>query len=279
MRARPLLLSSTILCLLAACASAQTPVAESPPPAAEPAPAPAPAPPPANVDPGPYAAALAAPGRTDDDRARDARDRPAEVLALAGFGRGMTVADVFGGGGYYSEILSHVVGKDGRVLLVNNAPYDDFAKKGLAPRLADGRLANVAYSVAPNEALGLGTASLDGALIVMSYHDLYYADPSGGWPAIDAAQFIDQLCTALKPGARLLIVDHQARAGSGKDDTQALHRIEDAFAIADFRGHCFELERSTDLLRNPEDDHSKNVFDPAIRGKTDRFVHVYRKTP
>jgi predicted methyltransferase len=137
----------------------------------------------------------------------------------------------------------------------------------------------VAYSIAPNEALGLGTNTLDGALIIMSYHDLYYADPSGGWPAIDASQFLDQLCTALKPGARLLIVDHQARAGSGKEDTQALHRIEDTFAIADFRSHCFELERSSELLRNADDDHSKNVFDPAIRGKTDRFVHVYRKSP
>jgi predicted methyltransferase len=228
---------------------------------------------------GAVAAALAAPGRTDADRERDARDHPAELLGLAGFGPGMTIADVFGGGGYYSEILSHLVGPGGKVLLVNNPPYDNYAKKGLEPRLAGNRLANVAYTVTPPDAMALGTATLDGALIVMSYHDLYVADPKEGWPAIDASQFLDQLCTALKPGANLLIVDHQARPGSGKADTQALHRIEDAFAIADFRSHCFELLLSTDLLRNPADDHSKNVFDPAIRGKTDRWVHVYRRLP
>jgi predicted methyltransferase len=271
MRMRTLLLSAS-LCLLYACASepaVQTAVA--PPPMAEPAPAPANA--------GAIAAALVAPGRTDADRERDARDHPAEVLALAGFGPGMTIADVFGGGGYYSEILSSLVGPSGKVRLVNNPPYDAYAKKGLAERLAGGRLANVSYEVVPPAAMALGENSLDGALIVMSYHDLYVDDPKEGWPGIDASQFIDQLCTALKPGANLLIVDHQARPGSGKTDTQALHRIEDTFAIADFRSHCFELVRSTELLRNPADDHSKNVFDPAIRGKTDRFVHVYRKAP
>ena len=266
------LLLSLAVSLLAACAS--TPAPE---PVAEAAPPPAMAPPSAVAAAvGSITAALAAPGRTEADRERDARDRPAEVLALAGFGPGMVIGDVFGGGGYYSEILSHVVGPTGRVKLVNNAPYDEFAKKTLEPRLAGGRLANVDYTVVAPDALGLGNATLDGALIVMSYHDLYFHDPKG-WPKVDAGQFIDQLVAALKPGATLLIVDHQARPGSGRADTQALHRIEDTHAIADFRAHGLELVRSTELLRNPADDYTKNVFDPAVRGKTDRFVHVYIK--
>jgi predicted methyltransferase len=224
---------------------------------------------------GNVAAALAAPGRTDADRERDGRDHPAEVLALAGFGEGMTIADVFGGGGYYSEILSHVVGPQGHVRLVNNVQYDNYAKKTLEPRLAGGRLANVEYTVVPPDAMNLGINTLDGALIVMSYHDLYVADAD--WPAIDAHGFIQQLVAALKPGATLLIVDHQARPGSGRQDTQGLHRIEDTFAIADFRANGLELVRTTELLRNPADDHTRNVFDPAIRGHTDRFVHVYVK--
>jgi predicted methyltransferase len=271
---RTLLLTFAVS-LLAACAST-SPAPEAVP---EPAPFPATAPPAAVAAAvGLIDAALAAPGRTDADRERDARDRPAEVLALAGFGPGMNIADVFGGGGYYSEILSHVVGPAGHVRLINNPPYDNYARKTLEPRLAGGRLANVDYSVVDPAALGLGERSLDGALIVMSYHDLYVADPeAGGWPAIDASGFIDQLIKALKPGATLLIVDHQARAGSGRADTQALHRIEDTFAIADFRAHGLELVRSTELLRNPADDYGKNVFEPSVRGTTDRFVHVYIK--
>ena len=266
MRARALLLSVGFV-LLAGCASAPATPDTPDTPAAVRTPA----------TPEAIAAALAAPGRTDTDRERDARDKPAELIALAGFGPGMTIGDVFGGGGYYSEILSHVVGPQGRVLLVNNPPYDNYAKKGLGPRLADGRLANVAYSVVPPEAMALGTGTLDGALIVMSYHDLYVADPSEGWPAIDADGFLDQLHAALKPGATLLIVDHQARAGSGRADTQALHRIEDTFADADFAAHGFDRAASSDLLRNPADDHLKNVFDASVRGNTDRWVRVYRR--
>lgn len=220
---------------------------------------------------------LVAPSRSADDRARDARDRPEEVLGLAGFRRGDTIADIFGGGGYYSEVLSGIVGPDGQVLLVNNAPYDAYAKKGLEPRLAGGRLANVRYSIAPNEALGLGASALDGALIVMSYHDLYYVDPDNGWPAIDAGQFIDQIVAALKPGGRLLIIDHAAREGTGKADAQTLHRIEEAFAVRDFKAHGLQFIGSIETLRNRHDDRSVNVFDAAIKGKTDRFVHLYRK--
>lgn len=225
----------------------------------------------------PIAAAIADPARSDADRSRDSRDHPAAVLALAGFRPGMTVADIFGGGGYYSEILSRVVGPQGHVLLVNNPPYDAYAKKGIAPRLAGGRLANVDYRIVPTTAMDLGTSQLDGALIVMSYHDLYVADPDQGWPAIDASQFIDQVATALKPGAVLLIVDHAARVGSGKADAQGLHRIDEAYARADFESHGFDFVARSDVLRNPDDDHDRNVFDAAIKGRTDRFVHVYRK--
>jgi predicted methyltransferase len=225
----------------------------------------------------PVAAAISDPARSDVDRSRDSRDHPAAVLALAGFRPGMTIADIFGGGGYYSEILSRLVGPQGHVLLVNNPPYDAYAKKGIAPRLAGRRLANVDYRIVPAEAMNLGTSRLDGALIVMSYHDLYVADPEQGWPAIDAGQFIDQVAAALKPGAVLLIVDHAARQGSGKTDAQSLHRIDEAYAKADFASHGLDFVASSDVLRNPDDDHSRNVFDTAIKGRTDRFVHVYRK--
>ena len=221
--------------------------------------------------------ALANAARLAEDRERDVRDHPAEVLGLADFRRGMTVADIFGGGGYYSEIIANIVGPSGQVRLINNTAYDNYSKKGLVTRLADNRLPNVRYEILPPEAMKLGTASLDGALIVMSYHDLYVSDPGDGWPAIDAGQFIDQIVTALKPGGVLLIVDHQARPGTGKDDTQKLHRIEESFAIGDFKAHGLQFVGSIPVLRNAEDDHSKIVFDATIRGKTDRFVHLYRK--
>ena len=220
---------------------------------------------------------LASPTRSADDRERDARDKPAEVLALAAFKRGYTVADLLAGGGYYSEILSGIVGPAGKVLLVNNPGYDAFGKKGLAERLANGRLANVVHVVGPSDALGMGENVLDGAVIVMSYHDLYWVDDKQGWPKVDAGQFLEQIVRALKPGGVLLVVDHSAKQGSGSADAQTLHRIDEQFAIADFRKHGLAWEAAIPVLRNQGDDRSKNVFDPAIRGNTDRFVHLYRK--
>jgi predicted methyltransferase len=222
-------------------------------------------------------AALEHASRSATDRERDARDHPHAVLGLAGFGAGQTIADVFGGGGYYSEIIARVVGPDGKVLLVNNAPYDDYAKADHTVRLAADRLPNVAYRVTPENALGLGTEALDGALIVNSYHDLFVHDGQHGWPVIDPAQFIDQIVTALKPGGVLLIVDHAATAGSGVAAAPTLHRIDEAFARKDLAERGLVFERAIDALRNPDDARTLNVFDAAIKGRTDRFVHLYRK--
>ena len=224
------------------------------------------------------AAVLANPARPAEDRERDARDKPAEVLALAKFEAGDTVADILAGSGYYSEILSGIVGPQGQVLLVNDTRYDAFGKEGYTKRLADGRLPNVRHVVGPADALGMGEGVLDGAVIVMSYHDLYWVDDEKpGQQKIDADQFLDQIARALKPGGVLLVVDHSAKPGTGSRDAQTLHRIDEQFAIADFKQHGLTLETELPLLRNAADDRSKNMFDPAIRGKTDRFVHLYRK--
>lgn len=223
------------------------------------------------------AAAIAAPERSDKDRERDARDRPAEVMTFAGIQPGMVIADVFGGGGYWTELLARAVGPDGKVTLVNNAPYLEFAREDLKTRFANDRLPGVTRRTIETCDMKLGKASFDLILIVMSYHDLYYADEAGGWPAIDAGGFLDQLHSALKPGGSLLIIDHAAAAGTGNSLAGEIHRIEEAFAKRDIESHGFTLEKTWDGYRNSADDLSKLVFDPAVRGKTDRFTHLYRR--
>ena len=53
--------------------------------------------------------------------------------------------------------------------------------------------------------------------------------------------------------------------------------IDPAVIRADFERAGFVLDGESDLLRNPDDDRSVNVFDPAIRGRTDRIVYRFRK--
>jgi len=224
-----------------------------------------------------YARALATAGRSAADRERDARDRPAELYAFAGIAPGMRIADIFGGGGYHSELLGYVVGPTGHVLLVNDPAYAVYAAKDLAARFDGGRLPAIERRVAPNADLGLGRATLDGALMVMSYHDLYYAD-GDDFPRIDAQGFLEQIRAAVRPGGFFLVVDHAAAGGTGSAAAQKLHRIDEQYAIHDIEAHGFRLQRRWDGLRSAADDHSLPVFDPAIRGHTDRFVHLYRRS-
>ena len=225
----------------------------------------------------PVTAAINKPGRLASDVARDGQSRPDITLPLLQLQPGDRVADIWAGGGYYSELIGSVVGADGEVLLVNNLAYSKFASKALAQR-QDGRdMGSVTLHTREAEDLDLGEGSLDAALIIMSYHDLYHVDEANGWRAIDAEDFLGQIHKALKPGGRFLVVDHYAMPGTGKASAQALHRIDLEYAKADIIRNGFKLVAGSDMLRNPDDDYSIMVFDPAVRGKTDRFVLVFEK--
>jgi predicted methyltransferase len=222
-----------------------------------------------------FALDLGAPGRPAADATRDALDHPAEVVALTGVKPGMRVADVFGGSGYWSELFAQEVGAQGQVLLHNNKAYLGFGEvsKGLESRLAGARLANVVRHDREAAALDLAPASLDGALIMLTVHDFWLEEE--GWD-VTADKVLPQLRVALKPGAFLLIVDHHGNAGTGNAQVKSLHRIEESFARKAIEGYGFQFERASEVLRNAEDHHTLIVFDPKVRGRTDRFVHLYR---
>ena len=220
---------------------------------------------------------LAKPGRLPADVARDARSRPDVTLPMLNLQAGDRVADIFAGGGYYSELLGAVVGDSGEVLLINNAAYAKFAGQAIAARTRGRDIGPVTIQMREAADLDLGQNTLDAALIIMTYHDLYRVDEAAGWPKIDADDFLSQIATALKPGGRFLIVDHYAEAGSGSSVAQNLHRIDLEFAKRDIEEHGFRLVGESDVLRNPDDVHSVTVFDQSVRGKTDRFILVFEK--
>jgi predicted methyltransferase len=221
-------------------------------------------------------AALANSERTQADRDRDAREKPAEVLALAGVKPGMTVADLFSAGGYYTELLAGVVGPNGKVYAVNNVPYAQYSKKDREARFTEGRLKNVEPRIIEASWFELPAKSVDVAVIIMSFHDVYWVDEKEGWPAINTTGFIDSVKRALKPGGRLLVIDHNAPAGTGAEMAGKAHRLNEEFAKKALTSRGFVLEKSWDGLRNKDDQLDKMVFDPAVRGKTDRYVHLYK---
>jgi len=224
------------------------------------------------------AEALASPARLETDRLRDPLRRPDQVLSFFEIGPGMKVLDLFSGGGYYTEILSAVVGPEGEVVAHNNNAYLSFAGEELGKRFADDRLKNVTRVTTEAADLELPAAAFDAALAILTWHDFYYAEPDNGWPPIDEPALTEKLCTALKPGAILGVIDHVATAGADVHESgEKLHRIDPDRIRADLADSCFAYEGEINVLRNPADDHSKTAFDPAIRGRTDRVVLKFRR--
>ncbi|MBT8421736.1 MAG: class I SAM-dependent methyltransferase [Gammaproteobacteria bacterium] len=223
------------------------------------------------------AAAIADPDRSAEARERDLRSRPDAVLPLLDLEPGDTAVDVFGGGGYYADLMAAMVGDSGTVWLHNNAQYDRYVKESNDERYGGDARPPVRLLRSEIDDLGIAPSTVDAALLVMSYHDLYYKPKDQEGPYPDVPLFMSNLKSALKPGGRLVIIDHAAAAGTGKAPAQDLHRIDEAFARRDFEQAGFRFIASDPALRNPADDHSKMVFDKAIRGKTDRFILVFEK--
>lgn len=222
-------------------------------------------------------AAVANPERSDKDRQLDSMRKPGEVLAFFGIKRGMSVLDVFGGGGYYTEILSYLVGEKGHVTLYNNVPWESFVSKALGPRLENNRLPNVKSHIADPRDLGNLNRKYDAAIFILGLHDIYYEDDED-WPLIDKKQFIDDIYSAIKPGGILGIVDHNAIEGSDpKVVSKTLHRLDPAVAINDLEKAGFKLVANSDLLANPADPKTASVFSKEMRRKTDRSLLLFTK--
>ena len=224
-----------------------------------------------------YEQAAANEGRTEADRARDAGRKPAEVLEFFGIQPGMTVLDMYSGGGYYTEMLSHIIGPEGSVIAHSNQAYAGFVGEEATNRYANNRLGNVEILMAENNELALPNASFDAIMMVLAYHDIYYVDPDNGWPEIDGPRFVETLYNGLRPGGILAVVDHSAAPGSPSETGNTLHRIDPDIVTAELEAAGFVLEAKSDVLRNMDDDHSVNMGAPEVRGKTDRFVFRFRK--
>jgi predicted methyltransferase len=224
-----------------------------------------------------YDAAVAQAGRAKADRERDAIDHPAEVLRLTGIKPGMKIADVLAGDGYYSELLSYLVGPKGHVQLINNAAFEKWSEGAWAKRLENGRLPNVEHQVAELEHMPLGDKSLDAVLLIKVYHDMYWAQADSIWPKVDVPAVLDEIARAIKPGGILLLVDHAAAPGTGSSVAGSIHRIDEQFARHDFESRGFKVIATTDVLRHPEDKRDLITFKGPMLGKTDRFVLVFKK--
>ena len=214
---------------------------------------------------GPIATALADPLRPEADAARDALRKPGEIIAFAGVEPGMTVIEYAPGGGYYTRLLSRVVGPEGKVYaLVPSA----FAQregaldglKALAEQYGNVEVVPVDFAnfLLPEQA--------DLAWTTENYHDFVNGPDIAG---INAATF-----TALKPGGTFFVEDHDA-PGTGTGATRTLHRIDAAAVKEQVTAAGFALDAESDLLDNPNDPHDVNPRE--VQPTSDKFALRFRK--
>jgi predicted methyltransferase len=220
--------------------------------------------------------AVSDPNRFTQDVASDASRKPARVLSFFDIKEGMTVLDLFSGGGYYTEMLNSLVGESGHVIAHTNEAYIPFSGEIYQQRYADSRLANTEVIVAEADDLVLEENSLDAAMLVLTWHDFLYSNQEHGWNAIDEDLLVKKLCKAMKPGAVLGLIDHVANSGGNTIEVaEKLYRIDPQVVRDFFSESCFSLEAEAGFQANSEDDHSLSVFDKTMRGKSDRFVFKF----
>ena len=109
--------------------------------------------------------------------------------------------------------------------------------------------------------------------VVLFYHDTV-------WMGANRDRMNRAVFDALRPGGFYVIIDHAARAGSGTADAETLHRIDEAFVIAEVERAGFKLHAVGDFLRNPADKRDWNASPRTAgkrRGTSDRFALQFVK--
>ena len=222
-------------------------------------------------------AAVAAPGRSDDNVKLDAGRKPAQVLQFLGLRSGMHVLDLFGANAYWAEITAPVVGPKGHVTVWQPTQFYREKTKASFEAFA-AKHPNVSIVTSPFEAPALPKNYADWVILNDNYHDTYWQNEKYGIPRMDPKAFLKAVYASMKPGAVIGVIDHVAKPNK---DTRAtvdkLHRIDPNVVKADFKRAGFVLIGSSDLLRNRTDPHSADPFDDSIKGKTDRFIFKFKK--
>jgi predicted methyltransferase len=212
--------------------------------------------------------AIEDPARPADQKARDANRKPAELLMMSGIRPGQTVVEFASFGQYFTSFLSDIVGPKGAVYMYD-LPYTE-KRAGDASRAFVAAHSNSHYQLGDYNTLEL-PQNVDEVFMVLYYHDLFINK-------IDTVSLDARIFKALKPGGTFFVVDHNATPGGDTLETaKKLHRIDPAVIQKEVTAAGFKLEKVSQLLAHPADDHTQIVFSPALRGLTDQTVFVFRK--
>ena len=223
--------------------------------------------------------AIASEQRSESDRKRDKNRKPEKVMQLLGLKPGMNIVDLSSGGGYYTDIISRIVGTSGSVIshntpyVINRFPQSlNNPEQGWLAKLDSKQWqSNVSKSVAELDTMTF-PIQLDAVLMVLFYHDIV-------WQKVNRTMMNQHIFNALKVGGHFLVIDHSAKTGSGLSDVNTLHRIDKQTVIDEITAAGFKLEADSDLLSNPKDTRDYPFYrdSKTKRDQTDRMVLKFVK--
>lgn len=167
-----------------------------------------------------------------EDPARDAYQKPHEVVMALALAEGERIADIGAGAGYFSLRFAQHVGATGRVFAVDISP--DMIVH-LNERIRDARLDNVRTILARPEDPLLPPASVDRVFICETWHHIERH-----------SQYLALLETILKPGGQVVIIDfYKKETPVGPPMEMRVSREE---VVSEFEQHGFRLAEEKTIL-------------------------------
>jgi len=203
--------------------------------------------------------------RSDSNIARNQYRHPVETLEFFGIEDGMTVMEIWPGGGWYTEILAPAMRDHGTLIIATWDPEiegqpayryrlpkemeENFAKH---PEVYD----QVTFEYfSPPGSPSLGDAeSID---VVVTFRNTH------GWVSGGVAQDIfNEFARVLKPGGILGVVQHRADAGTEPAESAKKGYVSEE-AVKQLASNAgFEFVASSEVNANPGDskDHAEGVW-------------------
>lgn len=178
----------------------------------------------------------------DDWKARDAWEKPDQVMETLGIHPGTVVADVGAGEGYFTFHFAARVGPSGKVYAED---IRDDRLRQIRSRAKKEKLAQIEVIRGETDNPRLPSARMDVVLISNAYHEMR-----------DYDHMLQAIYAALKPSGLLAIIDAPAQPGEPREDYYSRHRIPEQLVRDDTVRNGFTFLRQQPTFTPPDSDRT-----------------------